>query len=247
MHTNPAAPPAQAANVLDPNDLGFVATLYHTGGQHQQALETYRKIAELPNHHPNVHYNIAIQLRALARHQEALSSLTTYLRAVPQDFKAWRNAGDSLRELGNHRGALAMFREELRTAPTPLDQAAAHHNISRSQWIVGPFADALANARRAHDLDPSNPVYTMTLGELEMVNGEFEKGWPHYDERLVDMAKKRLNGECAPGWPYRDARLLATVANKLPAAITAEEAVDEYEKLSAGCATQVVAIPGLTT
>jgi tetratricopeptide (TPR) repeat protein len=177
--------------------------LLHAQGRHAEALEVYQLYALDIKTNYRIHYNIAVELRALRRHHEALQSLTTYLRYEPTDFMAWTNAADSLRELGNHQAALVMFREALAHAPDAKSKARAYNNLTRVLWSTGPFDEAYRCAKAAVELDPTEPMYMMSLGELHFIAGEYAKGWVAYDARMAAMAKEALEGptgDIAEGW-----------------------------------------------
>lgn len=178
----------------------------HRAGRHEEALAEYRRIATLPDHHPvNVPYNIAVQLNLLGRHQEALRALTTVLARDPKHYKAWRDAADNLDKMVKHRAALTMFNEALKHAVGDEEIAEAHHNISRTLWILGPFDECVEHARKAVLLDPHNPMFVMCLGELQLVAGQYAMGWQNYDARLMAMARAALP---AIAQAMRDALLL---------------------------------------
>lgn len=164
------------------------AEAHHHQGRHAEALEIYKTLIHLS---PKVHYNIAVQLRALNRHQEALGHLATFLKAEPKHFMAWTNAGDSLREIGNHKASEVMFQRAFDVAPKDNwptgsnNLATAHHNLSREQWLTGPFDEALKNAEKAVALNPIDPDFREGLGEMQLVAGNYVEGWPNYDARLV--------------------------------------------------------------
>lgn len=166
------------------------AALAHWKGDHEVALALYRQAAETAP--PLIHYNIAVQLRALGRHQEALPHLVTVLRHHPGMFMAWTNAGDSLREIGNTAGALEMFKHALAIAPqTPnarYNAATAHHNLSRELLGTTDFAAAKRHAEAAVALMPNDAEFVMALAECQLVAGELENGWENYEIRFLRSA-----------------------------------------------------------
>lgn len=163
------------------------AAAHHKAGRHEIALQKYLKLAADPRCSKNVFYNIAVQLRALGRHQEALKPLTVYLAHVPNDARAWSNAGDSVRELGNNAAAIEMFRHALAIAPTmpeaKANTAAAHHNLSRELLGTNDMVGALEHAMAAAALDPTDPEIVTGLGEIQLMLGDFENGWKNYEMR----------------------------------------------------------------
>lgn len=167
-------------------DAAVAADLFGDG-KLTEALAAYQALLTRPGAPPKIHYNVAVVLRAMFRHDEALPHLVAFIRSEPTHFQAWTNAGDSLRMMANHLGATVMFREALKLAAS-LDkryQAQAHHNLSRSLWIVGPFDEAVVHATAARNLEPHNPKYVHCLGEMQLASEDFKEGWPNYDARQI--------------------------------------------------------------
>lgn len=180
------------------NDLTRIAADHARNDRPRSALAIYEDITNFPGAPPTTHYDHAVVLRTLGRHQEALKPLARFLATNPNDFKGWTNAGDSIRELGKTDAALQVFRHALALAPNTLEatknMAAAHHNISRELIGANEMADALDHAERAAALDPDEPEFGVGLGELQLMLGDFAQGWAKWENRhaiLLDDKRRR--------------------------------------------------------
>jgi tetratricopeptide (TPR) repeat protein len=163
------------------------AACAHRARQHSHALAIYRAVAKLPGCPHSVHYDTAVQLRALNLHQEALASLVEFLRHETDNFRAWTNAGDSLREMHKDREALVMFQRALACASQEprahKNLAAAHNNVSRAYWAGADLDKAIAHARMACDLDPTDPECAFGLFECLQAAGLYAESWPYFEAR----------------------------------------------------------------
>lgn len=165
----------------------------HAEGEHRTALDLYTQASKHSGVQPHCFYDMAVQYRALSRWQESLAPLKTYLASYPNDFKAWTNAADSLREIGNHAAAVQMFEHALSLAPTTwnarVNTAQAHHNLSR-ELLADPkrFDEAKAHAEKAVELCPNNHEFVMGLGEVQLLAGNYAEGWENWEARFLKNA-----------------------------------------------------------
>lgn len=165
----------------------------HAEREHRTALDLYIQASKHPGVQPHCFYDMAVQYRALFRWQESLAPLKNYLASYPNDFRAWTNAADSLREIGNHEAALKMFEHALNLAPLTRDAqvntARAHHNLAR-ELLADPkrFDEVKAHAEKAVELCPNDPEFVMGLGEVQLLAGNYAEGWENWEARFLKKA-----------------------------------------------------------
>lgn len=174
------------------NEALAIAVDHFRNKRFKSALAIYDDLTQHPAAPPSTQYDRAVVLRALGRHQDALKPLALFLASRRDDFKAWTNAGDSLRELGNNAAAIEMFKHALRLAPhepeAVANTASAHHNLSKELIGAGEMGGALYHAEAAATLAPDDPEIIVGLAELQLMSGDFEHGWVNYEARHAKAA-----------------------------------------------------------
>lgn len=188
----PSTNPTRFTSTAEFNEALSIAVDHFRNKRFKSALAIYEDLTRHPGAPPTTHYDHAVVLRALGRHREALKPLSTFLASRRNDFKAWTNAGDSLREIGNNAAAIEMFRRALQVAPRETEAianvAAAHHNLSRELIGAGEMGGALYHAEAAAARAPDDPEIVTGLGELQLLLGDFEHGWANYEARHAKAA-----------------------------------------------------------
>ena len=121
-------------------DLGVA--LYH-GGDHDEALQAFRKVLEVYPEYHAAHYRLGITLYHLGRLEEALDIFRLALETEPESLPHH-----------NHMGLAFLLAGELEDAETCLKRAV---DISKGEdaWSVGMLAELLAWLDRrdeAHEL-----------------------------------------------------------------------------------------------
>jgi tetratricopeptide (TPR) repeat protein len=120
--------------------------------------------ADRPEHRTNLGGFHAARGDAMSSEAEYRAALALDARYVP----AWTNLADLMRMLGREAAAESVLREGLEENPRA---AALHHALGLTYVRQGRKAEALAELRRATELDPSNErfkyVYDVARQELQ--------------------------------------------------------------------------------
>jgi tetratricopeptide (TPR) repeat protein len=96
-------------------------------GRIKEALEEYRKAADINKDNPDIHYNFG---KALAMHFDYNEAIVQFKRVIqlrPLDAGAYNNIGVILMLLDNKDAAIGYFKEAIRINP---DYAYAHYQLS---------------------------------------------------------------------------------------------------------------------
>jgi Tfp pilus assembly protein PilF len=118
-------------------------------GRHGEAIDAFRR--SLAHHEMSeTRTNLAIALKNLGRHAEAVREYELALRADPRDGIAWYNYGNLKREhLEDHAGAERCYREAIRYRPL---LGEAHFNLGLTLLELGRPAEAVEPLGRAVEL-----------------------------------------------------------------------------------------------
>ncbi|MBC8089328.1 MAG: tetratricopeptide repeat protein, partial [Phycisphaerae bacterium] len=142
-------------------------------------------------------------------------ALPEYLRAGslrPDHASAWSNAGALFREAGRPELALTALQRALKVEPT---NASALCNSALALHDLGEFGAARDHVELALHSRPDYPEAKWNRALLDLLHGDFARGWEGHEFRTVQLAKlgglrsfpqQRWNGERFDGkrlllWP----------------------------------------------
>lgn len=142
-------------------------------------------------------------------------ALPEYLRAGalrPESAVAWSNAGALFREAGRPELALSALQRALTVDPA---NSSALCNSALSLHDIGEFSAALEYVEKALIQRPDYPEAKWNRALLDLLHGNFARGWEGHEFRTVQLAKlgglrtfsqQRWNGERFDGkrlllWP----------------------------------------------
>jgi tetratricopeptide (TPR) repeat protein len=145
-------------------------------------------------------------LRLLKRFEEALQDSRRSHALDPGSASICNNTGDILEKFpGRQHEALQWFDRALALQP---DYFLA---LKNKAWVLTQlrrFEQAIAIYRRLLELDPGNAEMAMSLGQLQLLLGDFEPGWaghlaqrkmPHYSETYPTFSQPLWLGEDISG------------------------------------------------
>ncbi|MEP6764582.1 MAG: tetratricopeptide repeat-containing glycosyltransferase family protein, partial [Gemmatimonadaceae bacterium] len=122
--------------------------------------------------------------------QQLAHALPEYLRAGSLDHQAvlpWSNAGALYRETGRPELALAALAKALTIDPT---HAGALCNSALALHDLGEFAAARDSVELALQSRPDYPEAYWNRALLDLLNGDFARGWAGHEFRTVQLAKQ---------------------------------------------------------
>ena len=80
-------------------------------GEHEKAIETYKKIIELNNKDYRAYYNMGISFYKLGRYEESIEAYKRAIELNPYDYKAYYNMGVSFHKLGRYEEAIEAYKK----------------------------------------------------------------------------------------------------------------------------------------
>jgi len=187
------------------NELGIA---YLKQGQHQKALECFKRAAKLDPRFAAAHNNLASTLIELGRPEKALASFKSALQLNPSYAEAHQNLGVALRMLRRHDEAIAQFKRALKLKP---DYADAHNNLGIAFDELNQHDEAAACYRRALALKPNFADAHNNLGSVLKTQGRLNEAIQCYMQAL------KLNPGLAPA--YNNLGLVLRLQRRTPEAV----------------------------
>jgi tetratricopeptide (TPR) repeat protein len=150
-------------------------------GKLGQALERYRQALALRPNHAETYNNLGVVLRKLGQLDQASAAFDQALALRPGSAEAHNNLGNVLKQQGQLDQALAQFEQALVLRPNYAD---AQNNLGVILWQQGKLAEAAAHFKQALALNPDLAEAQTGLASCDLVQEDYERGWPAYEARL---------------------------------------------------------------
>jgi len=140
------------------------------------AASGFEKALRLKPDYAEAHLNLGILQQAYGRPAAAIQCYRQALRTRPRYESARYNLALTLQDQGRLEEALEQYRS--------LHCADAHNNAGNTLLALGRAQEALASYRRALAADPNHSEARWNLGVVQLLLGDFEKGWEGFEWRF---------------------------------------------------------------
>lgn len=153
----------------------------------EEALAQFNLCSDLqPNHAPTL-FQRARTLRALKRYLECLADYQRLHAQSPDDPTICNNIGDAMLGLDRYEEGLEWFDAALKRRPDFVEVVV---NKAFALWQMHRFDDAMAAYAQAKMLDPNDAGSAWQLAHLQLLSGDFERGWAGREARwlVLDFA-----------------------------------------------------------
>ena len=188
----------QRARDANPASVRFwlaVSRFYRDIGQHDNAIENFKKEIELqPDHAAGANLNLAVFYMEMGEYTSAIQHLNRAIRIQPNFASAHVNLGAVHRALGQHDNAIQAFEKALELRP---DHAGTYLNLGVVYNDVGQHAKAIGALKKAIALQPDDASAYGNLGVVYCDIGQFDDA--------IDYLKKAL--ELHPDYALAHANL----------------------------------------
>jgi hypothetical protein len=141
-----------------------------------------------------------VNLRMMKRQHQAVACFRRALSIADDQPAIWSNLGNALKDLKHTDSAIACHRRAIGLAP---NDAGSHHNLGLALTMADRHVEALAALDRAAALAPNNPLIRWDRARTYLHLGDYGRGWPEYEVRLVTGQLPRRE---APGARWRGER-----------------------------------------
>ncbi|GAM11704.1 putative UDP-N-acetylglucosamine--peptide N-acetylglucosaminyltransferase SEC [Geobacter sp. OR-1] len=149
----------------DVDALIALGDLYFEVGDHKQAIQQYKKVAEVDPKNADAYVNIGLVYSKMERIDEAIKAYEAALEIEPDNVFAYNAIGDAWYGQGEKEKAIAAFRKGIEVDP---EDAAAHFNLGELYYDMEEFDEAEKECLEAVSLDPEFTLAYLTLGSLCM-------------------------------------------------------------------------------
>ena len=155
------------AIVIDPNDtecLEWLVTLYQTTNRVMDAIQICKKIIKIEPDDPVAYLNMGILYNRLQKTVEAEESFVKAIKLAPEKSDGYRELALAyLKSDIKLQEAKKLVEQAVKLEPTAVNYMA----LSRACDKNGDTAGAISAAKRAVELEPSNPIYQQIYQALQ--------------------------------------------------------------------------------
>ena len=148
--------------------------------RHAEAIAGYEQAIALKPGYADAWNNRGISLASLRRHGEAVASYDRAIALAPAYAEAHNNRGVSLRDLQRAEEALASHDAALALRPAYPE---GFNNRGQALEALGCHTEALVSYGRAIELRPAYHDAIANRGLCRLLQGDYARGWPDYEER----------------------------------------------------------------
>jgi Flp pilus assembly protein TadD len=174
----------------------LLGLLAYQSGRNENAADLIRHAIALSPGNANFHCNLGIVLVQLGQVDQAEVCFRQALTLKPDYADAHCHLGSALQEQGKLDKAAEAFREALRHNPRLTN---AYLGLGKALHDQGQYAEELECLRNALAIEPANSKALWTLAFVRLLHGDFEGGWPLYEQRWA-QAGTRPRFEQYPRW-----------------------------------------------
>jgi tetratricopeptide (TPR) repeat protein len=200
-----------AAQLVDHHPQHALA-LWHLGyalqlaGRHADAIPFYERAHAINPAVPTLRNNLAVAYEILGNEEKALIMLEEAVAANSADIEAWTNLSRVYPRHWELERALAAGKRSVEIGPA---NALALSNYSLALKEAQRWQDATEAAKAAADIAPQFPRLPFNLSLLDLVQGNYARGWTNFESRWdgsselrdshPDLPAPRWNGEALRG------------------------------------------------
>jgi tetratricopeptide (TPR) repeat protein len=152
------------ALVLDPTNprtLFFQAQIYRRMNRWSEAEQIYRRILDQRPNYWVAYNDLGYVLNAQGRYREALDAFRSETVVNPHSYLAFSNLGDLCFKLGDPEQAKQNYKKSIELSPNEW----AYSGLGTTLRAEGNYGAALAYELRAAEINPSNDVNWLDLGD----------------------------------------------------------------------------------
>jgi len=163
-----------------------------------EARASHEKAVQLDPQDAEIHFNHGVFLSDRKEWTQAVQSYHAAVRLKPDYAEAHCNLGLSQQEMGQADFAISSYTRALEINPHLAIALNNRGNVLRSRKQ---FAEALRDYREALALKPDSTDTHYNIGQLALIQGDLELGWPEYEWReQIEAAKAFSRRLPQPRW-----------------------------------------------
>jgi tetratricopeptide (TPR) repeat protein len=179
---------ALSINPNFPQACNNLANVLREMGRVDEAIAAYEKAIQLQPNSPEPLSNLANLLREAGEWEVAMQLYQRALAIDPDHVPTHNNIGNAHCERGSWPAAIESYERAIAIQPTYAD---AINNLGTALEEIGQRQRAMQCYQTAAKLDPSlvSPPWNIAL--LQLLQGDYENGWPGYEHRWRQKRQSR--------------------------------------------------------
>ena len=178
-----------------------LGNLLNETGQTDEAIAALSQAIALRPNFPEPHLALGNVMLKAGRAERAITSYRQALSLRPDFPEAQINLAHQFVQSGQLEEARALYEAALKQQP---DDPETCNNLANVLQDLGDVPQAIAMFRRAIALRPGFPEARFGLGLALLLTGDFQEGWPLYEERWNVTGRSRDRGFVVPPWDGGD-------------------------------------------
>ncbi|MFB3902484.1 MAG: tetratricopeptide repeat protein [Acidobacteriota bacterium] len=167
-------------------------------GQHEQAVESFKKAAEKDPDQPAVWANMGSSYARLKQYEPAIEAYNKAIALKPDDSALYQNLGSVYSESGNLDKSREMYEKAASLAATldPKGAATQYYNIGVTYINNGKNAEAAAALAKALEIDPNHAEAHYQLGLTQIGLDKMSDAVTHL-KKYIELSPNGENAEVA--------------------------------------------------
>ncbi len=162
-------------------------------GDPEAAVSALEEARRLQPDNPEILNNLGVALSGVRRWRDARIYFDRILKLRPGWAEGHLNLANLLRQTDRPDAAIEHFQAALDARP---DDFRIHGSLALARMNLDQPYDAIGCYEKALTLSPENPELLKGLGIAQLLTGNFDDGWRHYESRRdgQDYAKRNFAG-----------------------------------------------------
>ncbi|NIE65678.1 tetratricopeptide repeat protein [Burkholderia sp. Ax-1719] len=178
------------ARALEPQSAQFAFNLgraLEKAGHTDEALEQFREAQALGANDTPTLMCLGRLLRATKQHEQAAVCFESVVAREPDNASAHFELGYVYDAVHRYEEAIPLYQQAIMLKP---DAAGAVNNLAFAYTALARYDEAEAHYRRALEMNPGLPESQFQLGMLLLRRGEYDTGWPLFENRKFTATAK---------------------------------------------------------
>ena len=178
------------ARALDPHSAHFAFNLgraLEKAGRAPEAIAQYRNARTLAPNDTQTLMPLGKLLRGAGEHAEAAACFEQTVAREPDNASAHFELGYVYDAMHRYEEAIPHYQHAAALKP---DAAGAVNNLAFAYTALARYAEAETHYRHALELSPGLPESQFQLGMLLLRRGEYDGGWPLFENRKITSIGK---------------------------------------------------------
>ncbi len=159
-------------------------------GRLEEAKSCYQTIIDADPSITDAHNNLGSVYVLEERFDDACTCFAQAIACDPNNADALSNMGCVMREMHRYDDAIKLFHQAIAINP---NMANAYSSLADSLMATGEYGHARVALSKALNIVPDHMDAHVNMGILQLLHGDFDEGWKHYQWRRGGTEKSLLS------------------------------------------------------